>query len=97
MFPQIFRDELIRIFDNQVDEDGNLLPGYGSEGFNEYGIYIGKRNVEGGPRASNFEHDGFRIVTGLKGAINDDWDYDISYLYGSTASSLAYINDFFAP
>ena len=35
---------------------------------------VGKRNVEGGPRASNFEHSGFRIVTGLKGAINDDWD-----------------------
>ena len=114
VFPQTFRDELIRYFDNQYcdeyDEDdptvctsynndgiGDLQPGYGSDGFNEYGIYIGKRNVEGGPRASNFEHSGFRIVTGLKGAINDDWDYDVSYLYGSTASSLAYINDFFAP
>lgn len=81
IFSDTFRNELIRYF----------------PGEDEFGIYIGKRNVEGGPRASNFEHSGFRIVTGLKGAINDDWDYDVSYLYGSTASSLAYINDFFAP
>jgi outer membrane receptor protein involved in Fe transport len=66
-------------------------------GANEYGIYIGKRNTEGGPRTSNFEHDGFRVVAGIKGAINDNWDYDASFLYGSTASSLAYLNDFFAP
>ena len=66
-------------------------------GANEYGVYIGKRNVEGGPRASNFLHDGFRVVAGVKGALNDNWDYDASWLYGSTASSLAYINDFFAP
>jgi len=97
VFPQTFRDELIRYFNNQVDDDGNPLSQYGDPGFNEYGIYIGKRNVEGGPRASNFQHDSFRIVTGLKGSINDDWDYDVSYLYGSTSSSLAYINDFFAP
>jgi len=81
VYSETFRNELIRWF-----------PGY-----DEHGIYIGKRNVEGGPRASNFQHDGFRIVTGLKGAINDDWDYDVSYLYGSTSSSMAYINDFFAP
>ena len=80
-FPDIFRNELIRLF---PDTD-------------EIGIYIGKRNVEGGPRASNFAHDGFRIVSGLKGAINDSWDYDVSYMYGSTSSSLEYINDFFAP
>ena len=84
--------------------DNSLFPPVFQESLREYwpdadqfGIYIGKRNVEGGPRASNFQHDGFRIVTGLKGSINDDWDYDLSYLYGSTSSSLAYINDFFAP
>jgi len=75
------------------------LPQYDPNGteFNQFGVYIGKRNVEGGPRASNFLHDGFRVVTGVKGAINDNWDYDASFLYGSTSSSLAYENDFFAP
>ncbi len=91
---------------------GVLLPGYGQPiyvqdgddpttgqfvDFNQYGVYIGKRNVEGGPRSSNFSHDAFRIVAGVKGALNDNWDYDASFLYGETASSMAYINDFFAP
>ncbi|MGB7453301.1 MAG: TonB-dependent receptor [Lysobacterales bacterium] len=62
-------------------------------GAEQFGIYIGKRNVEGGPRRQDFDHSGFRIVGGLKGAINDDWDYDISYLYGSTSSSQSYQND----
>ena len=81
VFSDTFRDELQRYWPGQE----------------EFGIYIGKRNVEGGPRASNFQHDGFRIVTGLKGAITDGWDYEASYLYGQTDSSMAYINDFFAP
>lgn len=76
-----------------VDErvGGQFVP------FNEFGVYIGKRNVEGGPRSSNFQHDAFRVVTGVKGAINDNWDYDASFLYGETSSSMAYVNDFFAP
>jgi iron complex outermembrane recepter protein len=81
LFPQPFLDSLEQYWPGQQ----------------EFGIYIGKRNVEGGPRASNFQHDGIRVVTGLKGAINDNWDYDASFLYGSTSSSIAYINDFFAP
>jgi len=112
LFPQGFQDSLLSMFDNQYctefgddggcaklnyDGEGVHLPGLGGPGFNEYGIYIGKRNVEGGPRASNYTHDGFRMVTGLKGAINDNWDYEASYLYGQTDSSMAYINDFFAP
>ena len=75
------------------DGEGTKLPSYGEDGFNEYGVYIGKRNVEGGPRRQSFNHDAFRIVTGLKGSINDDWDYDVSYLYGSSNSSQTYEND----
>lgn len=83
----------------QAADPADRFPQYdptGSE-FNEYGIYIGKRNVEGGPRSSNYQHDAFRVVGGVKGAINDNWDYDASYLWGETSSSMAYINDFFAP
>lgn len=81
VFPEAFRDSL-----------GELWPDY-----DEFGIYIGKRNNEGGPRSDNLQHDAFRIVTGLKGAITDRWDYDLSYLYGSTSSSSVYLNDLFAP
>ncbi|MBT8092368.1 MAG: TonB-dependent receptor [Gammaproteobacteria bacterium] len=77
--------------DSEDPTTGEFVP------FDEYGVYIGKRNVEGGPRASNFLHDSFRVVAGVKGAINENWDYDASFLFGNSRSSLAYVNDFFAP
>ncbi|MGS2720480.1 TonB-dependent receptor domain-containing protein [Paraglaciecola aestuariivivens] len=63
----------------------------------QFSVYIGKRNVEGGPRASSLEHNSFRIVLGSEGDINDMWSYDASFQYGSSSSSAAYLNDFFAP
>ena len=64
---------------------------------NDFGIYVGKRNAEGGPRSNNFSNDGFRMVVGSKGQINDEWRYDASYTYAQTRQSSTYINDFFAP
>jgi outer membrane receptor protein involved in Fe transport len=65
-------------------------------GTDRFGIYIGKRNVEGGPRSNILEHSSFRIVGGIKGQLTGNWDYDISYMYGSTSSNSTYINDLFA-
>ncbi|KAA9129566.1 TonB-dependent receptor [Marinihelvus fidelis] len=79
-FPDAFRQSLENYFPGTTD----------------LGIYIGKRNVEGGPRTDILQHTSFRIVGGLKGAITDNWDYDVSYLYGQTTSESIYINDFFA-
>ncbi|ATC95296.1 TonB-dependent receptor domain-containing protein [Pseudoalteromonas tunicata] len=62
-----------------------------------FSTYIGKRNTEGGPRASSIEHNAFRLVVGTEGEINDNWTYDFSMQYGSTSSSEAYLNDFFGP
>lgn len=62
-----------------------------------FGAYIGKRNVEGGPRTDILEHQAFRIVIGAEGDINDDWSYDVSYQHGQTSSGSTYINDFFDP
>ena len=81
-FPEPFQAAL-------VDEFG--------AGYDEFGVYVGKRNVEGGPRSDNTSHDAFRVVTGLKGDINDAWSYDVSYLYANTRSTSTYVNDFFAP
>lgn len=64
-------------------------------GADQYDISIAKRNIEGGGRTANLEHNSFRIVTGVEGAINDEWSYDISYQYGSASSSDAYKNDFY--
>ncbi|MGE0031603.1 MAG: TonB-dependent receptor plug domain-containing protein [Steroidobacteraceae bacterium] len=56
-------------------------------------MYILRRNVEGGGRQQSFANDSFRIVTGVRGAINDGWGYDVSAQYAeanNTASTLNY-------
>jgi iron complex outermembrane receptor protein len=65
-------------------------------GFDNFAIYIGKRNIEGGPRTDILSHSSFRAVGGVRGAINDSWDYDVSYLYAQTNAESIYINDFYA-
>jgi iron complex outermembrane receptor protein len=47
---------------------------------NTVDMYFGRRNVEGGPRNSFYDHTNFRFVGGLRGEINDVWSYDV---YGS--------------
>lgn len=81
LFPQVFRNSLAAEY----------------PGVTDFEIYIGKRNVEGGPRRDVIDHDAYRIVTGVKGAITDNWDYDVYFLYGQTNSSSTYINDFYSP
>ena len=46
-------------------------------------LEIGRRNVEGGGRTSDYEHMNFRGVVGVKGDINNAWHYDAfgSYYY----------------
>ncbi|MFC0444293.1 TonB-dependent receptor domain-containing protein [Pseudidiomarina halophila] len=63
----------------------------------QVGAYIGKRNVEGGPRMNNLEHSAYRIVAGSEGYLSANWSYDLSFQYGSTSSSTAYVNDFYIP
>ena len=59
-----------------------------------YATYIGKRNVEGGPRQDEINVDAGRFVMGLRGDLGlGDWEYDFSYLYGKTNSSSFYVND----
>jgi len=76
-FPENFRQSLMELW----------------PGVNDFGVYIGKRNVEGGPRQGLLSHSSFRIVTGVKGALTDEWEYDMSYLYGQTGSLGGYVND----
>jgi len=59
-----------------------------------YATYIGKRNVEGGPRQDEINVDAGRFVMGLRGDLGlGDWTYDFAYLYGKTNSSSFYVND----
>jgi len=57
------------------------------------GLYIGRRNVEGGNRQDDIEHTDWREVLGVKGKINDAWSYDASFQYGIVNLSDTYYND----
>ena len=83
---------------------GGLTPGeeycYGTSCGDWVGFatYVGKRNVEGGPRQGLITSDASRFVVGMKGDLGyRDYQYDISYTYGKTNSVEFWINDFFAP
>jgi iron complex outermembrane recepter protein len=55
-------------------------------------IYIGRRNVEGGPRIATFDSDSFRVVVGVKGDIGDAWTYDIYAQHGTVDASNGNLN-----
>jgi iron complex outermembrane receptor protein len=56
-------------------------------------IYIGRRNVEGGPRQDDLEHTSWRLVLGAKGKIDDAWDYDTYYQRSIVQLAETYYND----
>jgi len=60
-------------------------------------MYVGRRNVEGGGRQQQFANEGFRGVMGLRGAINEAWDYDVSSQYsvgrGVTSTANYFVKD----
>jgi outer membrane receptor protein involved in Fe transport len=48
-------------------------------------LRIGRRNVEGAGRASDYEHQNYRAVFGAKGKLDGAWNYDLygQYYYSS--------------
>jgi iron complex outermembrane recepter protein len=54
---------------------------------------LGKRNVEGGPRFNDIGFNQFRVVTGMKGDLNDNWSYDVSAQFGQIKAANTYRND----
>ncbi len=56
--------------------------------------YIGRRNVEGGGRQQDLRHTMLRGVFGVRGDINEDWRYDVSYQYAEVDMENTYYNDF---
>jgi iron complex outermembrane recepter protein len=58
------------------------------------GVYVAKRNVEGGPRLQNNETNSFRVIAGVEGAINTNWSYNASFLHARTSADTQGFNDF---
>ena len=61
------------------------ITGVQTDPANQVDLIIGRRNIEGGPRTSDFDHTNYRIVIGMKGDLGDAWHYDGygSYYYTS--------------
>ncbi|KJY96267.1 TonB-dependent receptor domain-containing protein [Pseudoalteromonas ruthenica] len=95
-----FDTSYVMDFDSPLISDAQreaLAERFGIGSGDQFATYIGKRNVEGGPRSDKLEHNSFRMVLGTRGELSDLWTYDVTAQYGSTSSSSAYINDFFGP
>jgi outer membrane receptor protein involved in Fe transport len=74
-----------------------LADQFGLDNTGQFGVYIGKRNTEGGARVSIIQHDSFRIVLGTEGELINDWTYDASLQVGSTTNTSISINDLSRP
>jgi iron complex outermembrane receptor protein len=58
-------------------------------------VNIGRRNIEGGARYTDFQHTNYRAVFGIKGDFSDAWSYDAYVQYFNTAffdSNQKYLN-----
>jgi outer membrane receptor protein involved in Fe transport len=53
-------------------------------------IFIGRRNIEGGQRKFDYEHDNYRIVVGTKGNLYGPFNYD---LYGSYYHTSVFVSN----
>jgi iron complex outermembrane recepter protein len=47
-------------------------------------LYIGRRDVEGGPRVDDYVSDSFRQVLGVQGALGNAWSYDTWAMVSNT-------------
>jgi len=71
----------------------------GNTSVDQYGVtrgnvYIGRRNVEGGPRQDDVQHTTYRGVIGSKGDIAKGLSYDAYYQYSRVNFSQTYLRDF---
>jgi iron complex outermembrane recepter protein len=74
-------------------EVNSLCTQYGLGAADTAQVSIGRRNAEGSLRQDEFLHRSYRLLLGLKGDINDVWNYDVSGQYGDTDSHERLSND----
>ena len=56
-------------------------------------VFIGRRNVEGGPRRNELSHVSYRGVLGMRGDLDDFWNYDAFVQYAEVELRDTYEND----
>ena len=84
----------VEAYGDFIDTDGDDVADTDPTGAGVVPLYLGKRNIEGGPRFDDLRHTAYRMVGGLRGPITDTIRYDASIQYGTTIFSQVYNNDF---
>ena len=76
------------------EQQFDLLCGrYGLTRDDEQTVFVGRRNVEGGPRQDDLRHTSYRGVFGLRGNLTDLWQYDLNYLRARVDLRREFLND----
>lgn len=81
----------------QFNEIGCNVPNEDGSARASVPVYIGRRNVEGGGRQSDFHNSSFRGLIGSRGDIADGWTYDVSTQFSRTSANLRTLNYFSIP
>jgi iron complex outermembrane receptor protein len=68
------------LFHNWNDNNGDGVVDVGDD----LNIAYRRRTVELGARSEDFNGEQFQALLGLRGGINENWDYDVSFQYGET-------------
>ena len=66
---------------------------YGLTADDDQTVFIGRRNVEGGPRQNDLRHTSYRGVFGLQGDLSERWQYDLHYQRAEVDMKNKYLND----
>jgi iron complex outermembrane recepter protein len=74
-------------------EVASLCTQYGLGAADVAQVQIGRRNVEGGFREDVFRHRTYRVLFGVKGGLNEVWNYDVNAQWGNTDSHERLSND----
>lgn len=80
--------------DGTLDGDGNNvgnwrdLDGSGTvTAADDLRLAYGRRTTEFGPRSTSYDNSWFQLVTGLRGEIVENWDYNFSFSHGESRQS----------
>ncbi len=73
---------------------GSLCADIGLDPTGPVDLYVGKRNVEGGPRVSIIDSTSYRVAFGSEGELGSNWAYNVSFLTSANSSSETSQNDF---
>jgi len=57
-------------------------------------VYPGRRNIEGGGRQDDINHESYRAILGFRGELTPSWSYDGYFQHGRTKRNSTYLNDF---